>query len=243
MEAREAAWQNLGGSSSFFTDTQGVEDNVDFSKTSKDLIEAHKLLTRLWWNIRSLEEYLRLGIIPRGLRVQIFPAWEATTDFKDSWETGLLQCSKIIINMLLNHDKTLVQQTKIRIKTLETTLATFDIPTLVTPFQTKLKDLIDKYEKDIIAGKKRKFVRDKTDYDKKVAYKWKHQGNARGRTGPMGYTKKATPSTQDSATSDFLSSSDTDAGPGGEERNPKKRTLRQGGNGSDARAGKQHKQY
>lgn len=32
--------------------------------------------------------------------------------------------------------------------------------------------------------KKRKFLRDKLDYDKEVAYKWKHLGNKRGRNLP-----------------------------------------------------------
>lgn len=54
---------------------------------------------------------------------------------------------------------------------METKLSKFDLANQITPFQKKCKDHLETYQKDIIAGKKRKFIRDKTDYDKETAFK------------------------------------------------------------------------
>lgn len=164
-------------------------------------MDAHKALTRVWWNI---------CIIPRGLRVQFFSAWEVSPTFKTKWELKLAQCSKLIINMLLEHDKEILEQTKVQIRSLESQLGQFDLVTVVTPFQTKLRDTIDKYEKEIMNGKKRKFTWDKTDFDQQVAFKWKHTGNTRRGTYSTNQALNNDTSANDVSASDFLSSSDTD---------------------------------
>lgn len=197
--------------------------NDDFSSCTNELMAAHRLVTRLWWNLKSLEEYVKLGIVPRGLRVQIFPAWDADTNFKKLWETGLAQCSKIIINMLIEHDRDLLAKTKNLIQTLEIKLSKFDMTNQVTPFQKRLKENLEKYEKDIIAGKKRKFIRDKTDYEKDTAFKWKHSGNRRDKGGPRPNLPNSANGRDELSSSDFLGSSDTDASREGDDVNQRKR--------------------
>lgn len=183
LEARETAWSNRGD---IFGGGEVVSHSVDdeFLQCTNELLTAHKSLTKLWWNIRSLEEYLKVSIIPRGLRIQIFPAWEVDPNFKKLWETGLTQCSRILINLLLEHDRDLVDKTKIQITNLELKLSKFDPGTQIDPFQKRLKESLDKFEKDIIEGKKKKFSRDKGDYEKQSAYRWRHSGNRRGRNVP-----------------------------------------------------------
>lgn len=60
-----------------------------------------------------------MNIVPRGLRVQIFPTWQLDQEFNSEWEKGLMQCSHILIDMLIEQDKTLLTQTRNRIKELE----------------------------------------------------------------------------------------------------------------------------
>lgn len=72
MESREALWNSQV--SDVFSCSGQVDNDDDFSKCTNELLSAHKSVTLLWWNVKSLEQYLKLGIIPRGLRVQIFPA-------------------------------------------------------------------------------------------------------------------------------------------------------------------------
>lgn len=133
-------------------------------------------MTRLWWNVKSLEEYMRAGIVPRWLRVQIFP-------FRKIWETGLAQGSKILINLLLEHDRDLLKQTKQIIISLSAKLTKYDQQAQVVPLQKRLKEILEKFEKDIMEGKKKKCIRDKNDYERNLAYKWKHAGNRRTRGG------------------------------------------------------------
>lgn len=114
--------------------------------------------------------------MPRGLRVQIFPAWEASREFKSTWEKGLYQCSKILMNMLVEHARVLLTQVKARIKDLESKLTTFEIDKVQLAKQ-KLRDTIEKYEKKIVSGKKLNFSRDKEDFERQRMFKWKHSGN------------------------------------------------------------------
>ncbi|XP_056413371.1 uncharacterized protein LOC130356211 isoform X2 [Hyla sarda] len=204
MEAREAMWSSQVGTV-FSTDTN-VPVDKDFTQLTKEIIEVQRQITQVWWNIKSLEEYARLGIFPRGLRVQIFPALEVTTEFKEVWETGLAKCSVILLDMLVAHDKDLLVNCKSKLQDLETQLLVFDKEKLVGPFQVKLKDMMDKYEKEIMEGKKTKFNRDR-DYDRHEVYRWRHRGNRRywkkGQTNNS-VTPPAQPGSSNVSSSDFF---------------------------------------
>lgn len=56
--------------------------------------------------------------------------------------------------MLLEHDRELLLKTKQNILLLETKQTKFDHDTQVVPFQKKLKEMLERHERDIIAGKK-----------------------------------------------------------------------------------------
>ncbi|XP_077148241.1 uncharacterized protein LOC143808949 [Ranitomeya variabilis] len=58
-------------------------------------------------------------------------------------------------------------------------MMSYDPVTQVQPFQKKLRDTITKSEQEIVAGKKAKLQRDKQDYERGTAFKWKHSGNRR----------------------------------------------------------------
>lgn len=114
-------------------------------------------------------------MVPRGLRVQIFPAREGTTYFLQTWGKGLFQCSRIIMSLFKDHDRELLAQTKNSIRELELSLSKFDAERL----KERLKETIDRYEKSIVSVKKQKFMRNRTDYDRKMTYKWKQVWNGR----------------------------------------------------------------
>lgn len=229
LEAREAAWNSR--TADIFSGTIPTGNTVDdnFSCCTNELLGAHKLLTRLWWNVKSLEEYLKLSIVPRGLRVQIFPAWEVETEFKQLWEAGLTQCSKILINLLVEHDRKLIVQTKLKIQGLEADLSKFDHNTQVEPFLKKLKESLDKYKKEILEGKKKKQIRDKNDYEKQAAFKWQHSGNRRGKNTKKRYAPDNAGTAREN-TRDFLgaTSSDTEESRDEEEENPVKKQWPKG---------------
>lgn len=57
----------------------------------------------------------------------------------------------------------------------EINLQALDQETVVIPFQEKLKDVLERYEKDIMTGKRNKFHRDRTDFDLQRAIHWRHK--------------------------------------------------------------------
>lgn len=112
MEAYEVVWKNQI-TVVFNSSSNTQEQNTGIGCIRNELIELHRMHTRLWWNVKSLEEYVKHQIVPQGLRVQIFPAWEVAEAFEDTWESGLSQCSKIIMSMLIEHDRDLLAETKL----------------------------------------------------------------------------------------------------------------------------------
>ncbi|CAJ0933915.1 unnamed protein product [Ranitomeya imitator] len=186
LSSRETAWSNraLGLFDKDSSTVAGVASkDVEFHSLSFKILGLHKSLTKTWWNIKSLEEYKKANLVPRGLRIQIFPAWEATPEFQSTWEAGLAKCSTILLDMLIEHDQILLNKIKTEIKTCENKLGDFDKDILVSPFQLKLKNQIDIFEKEIISRKRNKFYRDKSDYTSGKAYRWSHRGNRRPLMG------------------------------------------------------------
>lgn len=77
------------------------------------------------------------------MRVQKFPAWEVETNFKTSWENGLQECSSIIMNMLIEHDRSLLIQVKTQIKDLEIKLKNTESESRLNNLQSKIKKNLD----------------------------------------------------------------------------------------------------
>lgn len=115
---------------------------------------------------------MKLDITPNGIRVQIFLVWEVDTEFRSTWENWLVQCAHIIIDMLIEHDRVLLTQTKSKIKILETKLTSRQQSRKVSSFKTRLKEGIAKYEEEVVKKKKHKFHKDKLDFDWGTA--WTH---------------------------------------------------------------------
>lgn len=122
--------------------------------------------------------------------------------------------------MLVDHDRELLSKNKMQIQTLEIKFSKYDQTTQITPFKKRLKETMEKYEKEIINGKKRKFLRDTMGYDNESAYKWKHTGNQRGNNFTNKSVPKGTTSQGDSTLSDFSSLQRHGEG---DEVNPRKR--------------------
>lgn len=114
FEAREVTWSGL--TANVFSDSRSGPGQLGSDSVYRDLLSSHKEATKLWWNIKSLEEHGKHNLIPRGLRIQILPSWEVDDQFKSTWERGLTQCSRTLIGMLIEHDKELLSRTKTHIR-------------------------------------------------------------------------------------------------------------------------------
>ncbi|XP_071989584.1 uncharacterized protein [Engystomops pustulosus] len=132
---------------------------------------------------------------------------------------------EVIVNHFRYHERGLLISIRERIRKAENDLQKFDQETQITPFQSKLKDTIDRYEKEIIRGKREKFARDKKDYDNNHVYKWNHKGNKRrfrhNRNTSHAYQTPSEPPS--SNTSDQESSQDEDQRATNKKRGPRHR--------------------
>lgn len=177
----ESGWQEKIDSifdPSNTTNPVGAPDG--FREVCNQFKIQHKRYTRLWWNVQSLEQYLKHDLCPRGLRVQIFPAWEVTPEFKTTWEKTLGKCSALMMEQLMIHDKELLQDTKNTVADLHTKLLKFE-DALVKPFLEQLREELSGFEKEILTNKKNKFDRDRRDRESNKMYRWSHRGNQRPR--------------------------------------------------------------
>ncbi|XP_075719837.1 uncharacterized protein LOC142760524 [Rhinoderma darwinii] len=81
--------------------TQGAS----LKSTFKNLTRLHKDYTRSWWEIQSLENYLKNKIVPRGLRVPIVPASRLkTSNIKERWEQEITGSSLRFMQILVEEE-------------------------------------------------------------------------------------------------------------------------------------------
>ncbi|XP_073442893.1 vomeronasal type-2 receptor 26-like [Dendrobates tinctorius] len=92
----------------FKEDTVGIF-NTNGGGAKEQISKLRTLLhrrTRLWWNKASLGQYLTRSLIPRGLRVQIFPAFSVEDlTFKKEWEETANKCSQGFMELLVRLDE------------------------------------------------------------------------------------------------------------------------------------------
>lgn len=91
----------------FKTTTRCGELKCGQTKESKENIKIllHKRM-HLWWNTATLENDLAKGLIPRGLRVQVFPSFPTEDQiFRTKWEDACSGCSHTMMELLIGLNK------------------------------------------------------------------------------------------------------------------------------------------
>ncbi|OCT65675.1 hypothetical protein XELAEV_18041911mg [Xenopus laevis] len=128
-----------------------IVNDIDLKFVFRNLERAMRKEIRLWWDVCSLENYLKCERIPRGLRIRKFPAFEVITpEFEQAWNETLTECSMNLMRLILERDKRELAITK-----------------------EEINDLNKIYESNVKNLKRDKFQRDKRDYDNQTVYLWK----------------------------------------------------------------------
>ncbi|KAM4016291.1 uncharacterized protein ACNLHF_002679 isoform 2-T3 [Anomaloglossus baeobatrachus] len=136
--------------------------------------------TKTWWNKASLEQYLSKDITPRGLRVQVFPAFPVEDEnFKERWEEACRMCSRTMIELLIGHDKKRLDELEKDIEMLNLEIKQKLSKESLAQFDIELEEEFKQWETDIKTKKARKFQRDLTDYRNNTVFKWYHERNGR----------------------------------------------------------------
>ncbi|XP_069604638.1 uncharacterized protein [Ranitomeya imitator] len=177
FKAREKAWQSKA--SDLFK--QGTSLGTQETTTAnKDLIKSYKNAlykkNRLWWNKTSLENYLDKQIIPRGLRVQIYPSFELGDDtLIKRWISAAMTCSLDFMQIIVDKNSQSLKILDEEIDEMEKNILK-QLP--VDNFDTSLAEInkeVDKWESQISQNKLKKLQRDLKDYENDKIYRWQYK--------------------------------------------------------------------
>ncbi|XP_073403657.1 uncharacterized protein [Dendrobates tinctorius] len=152
-------------------DTEGGSEGVsraiqDTIKQFKDLLRKR---TRTWWNHAFLEKYL----IPRGLRIQVFPSFPIQDDvFINNWETLANTCSRGFMELLKQMNQESLASIESEMETLQVTLRRDMASDALKKFNEEMDDLSQKWAQEIQSTKAKKFQRDVEDNKLAHMYKW-----------------------------------------------------------------------
>lgn len=121
LRARERTW--LQQLDSVFKDDSTLGDltargRVSETQNSLKLL-MHKRI-KIWWNKAFLEKYLQRKLIPRGLRIQVFPSFPIDDDnFTTKWEETCTNGSVKFMELLIGHNKRSLEALDIEIESLQ----------------------------------------------------------------------------------------------------------------------------
>ncbi|KAM4012417.1 LOW QUALITY PROTEIN: uncharacterized protein ACNLHF_004941 [Anomaloglossus baeobatrachus] len=131
--------------------------------------------TKSWWNKASLEQYLSKDIIPRGLRIQKFPAFVVEDDtFKNRWEEACKLCSRTMLELLIGFDKKRIQELESEIEKINKKLKDNMSEGALAEFDRELIKECEECESDIKQKKAQKFKSDVADYQSGNVFRWHH---------------------------------------------------------------------
>ncbi|XP_075196887.1 uncharacterized protein LOC142296778 [Anomaloglossus baeobatrachus] len=179
--ARETTWQTQLNK---VFDAEGEVDNMADSRSHRELCNQLKLLynrrMRLWWNKAFMQRYVDRDLIPRGLRVQVFPSFNITDEaFKRDWEDAASACSKSFMLLLIKNNEASIRDLDGEIATLSDRLPKELTAVELSSFNETMDKEFAKWEKELVSNKTKKYQRDVTDYKTQQVYRWK--GNVRRR--------------------------------------------------------------
>lgn len=109
--------------------------------------------------------------MPRGLRVNIFPAGRScSTTLLEKWEKEALESSIRFMNILLEEEKKLYTVSSTSLKELTYKVLKFKSDTEFTKRETSLQISVDRYYQILKERKHKQYIRDLTEFKEKRAF-------------------------------------------------------------------------
>ncbi|XP_069600643.1 uncharacterized protein [Ranitomeya imitator] len=173
LKARETSWRSKA-TDLFKQGTSTIQDgnveNRDLTAQYKNAV--HRKL-KTWWNKTTLENYVDQNIIPRGLRVQVYPSFDLEdTELIQRWKKAATCCSLEFLRIIIDKNSISLNLIDKEIDEIHKSLKKqLTSEKLESYMQTIEKD-IDKWENDISQLKLKKYLRDSKDYEMDRIYKW-----------------------------------------------------------------------
>lgn len=142
-----------------------------FKIAFKELNRLYKEHLASWWEVQSLDNYIRQGIVPRGLRISVTPVQkQRSPGFTTRWEQLATKSSLQLMTLLLEEERLNLTSLTDKLKTqIEVTKTFVGDP----EFQNKEKQLqvtVEKYQYYLRERKHRQFNKDLAEFKENKAY-------------------------------------------------------------------------
>ncbi|XP_056408133.1 uncharacterized protein LOC130307190 [Hyla sarda] len=181
--ARETAWrsqaENLFGTM-MATGGSDSESTRVLKNSLRNLIHRR---TKIWWNRTSLEQYKSRGLIPRGLRIQTFPAYGKEDEvFSKAWEEVCHKSAMTFIQLIVDLNTRTLDALSGEIDSAMKQLQEITSSQEYDIFLKEMEESFVVWEKQIQSQKSSKFQRDVNDYQNQKVYKWKFHTRTRSES-------------------------------------------------------------
>ncbi|KAM4034779.1 uncharacterized protein ACNLHF_021470 [Anomaloglossus baeobatrachus] len=158
-----------------FVSMEKTADNKECMRQHKNLL--HKKV-KLWWNKTSLNNYYSQKIIPRGLRIQVYPSFDLHNEtlierWKKAAETCSLEFIQIIIDNNLLSLKKIDEEIEVLMESIKKDMALDQL----NKYMNEVEKELDKWEQEISQNKMKKYQRDLGDFENNKIYRWQLKGN------------------------------------------------------------------
>ncbi|XP_069618466.1 uncharacterized protein [Ranitomeya imitator] len=176
FRAKESSWQakasnmfkkGAGPSPTSFNSNQ--QENVTKYKNA-----VHKKI-KIWWTKTTLENYVAQHIVPRGLRIHIFPTFDLDDiSLKERWIKAANTCSLEFLNIIIENNARTLKNVEAEIDSLQKGLQQELKAESFQEMINKLDKDIEKWEGAISLNKQKKYERDWVDFETNKIFKWQN---------------------------------------------------------------------
>ncbi|KAM4052236.1 uncharacterized protein ACNLHF_000279 [Anomaloglossus baeobatrachus] len=175
FHVREETWRSQ--LNDFFRHDGGADARSGEVSLREEVAKYKGLIhkrTKIWWNRAFLERYLQQGLIPRGLRVQVFPSFDIDDNtFKDKWEDFANNCSKGFIQLLCDLNSSQLRAIETETVDLQNRIVAGLSTEAFKTFEMDIESDMSRWEKEVKDSKIKKFHRDELDLQSNRVYKWR----------------------------------------------------------------------
>ncbi|XP_077130999.1 uncharacterized protein LOC143808979 [Ranitomeya variabilis] len=174
LKARETNWRSKASDLFKQGGSAGLQDvtieNRDLSIQYKNAV--HKK-TKTWWNKTTLENYVARDIVPRGLRVQVYPSFDLEdSELISRWKKAAITCSMEFMKIIIDKNTLCMNMLDKEIDELHRELKKQLAADKMESFIQTIEKEIDKKETEISDLKLKKFIRDTTDFETDKIFRW-----------------------------------------------------------------------
>lgn len=156
------------------SELEGEQDSTPSLKVLfRDLLSAYRENIKSWWEVETIDNYIKASIVPKGLRINISPARRSKSDtLLKKWEKELTESSLRLMRILLEEEKLIYTSTSTKLEELiEQTLKLKSDPDF-SRREVTLQNSVEKYQTSLKTRKHNQYVRDLSEFKDNKAYQF-----------------------------------------------------------------------